>query len=60
MKNLDLHIELLTDKQKIPFDLLELADPSKNQIESYLKTGTCYTAKIKSKIVGIIVLNRIE
>ena len=57
---MDLFIELLTDKQKIPFNLLELADPSRTQIKSYLKTGSCYVAKNESKIIGVIVLNKIN
>jgi len=60
LKNLDLHIELLTDKQEVPFDLLELADPSRAQIRSNLTTGSCYVAKIESKIVGVIILSKID
>ena len=60
LNNLDLHIELLTDKQEIPFDLLELADPSRTQIKSYLTTGNCYVAKIEAKIVGAIILSKID
>lgn len=60
MKKLDLHIELLTNKKNIPFDLLKLADPSERQINSYITTGNCYIAKIDSKIVGVIILNKID
>ena len=57
---LKLHIEPIKDKEEIPFDLLELADPSRFQIESYLNTGLCFIAKFKSEIVGVIVLNEID
>ena len=57
---LNVYISPLTDSEKIPFDLLELADPSRIQVESYLKTGTCYIAKIDSKIIGVIVLDKLD
>ena len=56
MINSDLKIEHLDSSQAIPFHLLELADPSRIQIESYLKTGSCYIARIRGEVVGIIVL----
>jgi aminoglycoside 6'-N-acetyltransferase I len=55
-----LNIEAVTQIQDIPFDLLELADPSRAQINEYLKTGTCYVAKIDTKTVGVLVLNQID
>lgn len=55
-----LHIEQTNSNRDIPFRLLELADPSRIQIDEYLKTGTCYVAKTNSKIVGVIVLDRID
>lgn len=55
----DLHIEPLAVDQDIPYDLLELADPSRQQIEAYLKTGTCHVGKIASAIVGLVLLDRI-
>jgi len=48
------------DDEKIPFDLLELADPSRIQIESYLKSGICYIAEFESKVIGVIVLNKVD
>lgn len=53
-------IERTKENNDIPFDLLELADPSRIKINEYLKTGTCYVAKIDSKIVGVLVLNQID
>ncbi|MDC1162082.1 GNAT family N-acetyltransferase [Tenacibaculum sp.] len=60
MKKLKLQIELLSENQPIPYNLLKLADPSVIQIDSYLKSGTCYIAKIQSEIVGVIILNSID
>ncbi len=56
----NLHIAAITNQKAIPFDLLELADPSRQQIESYLKTGTCYIAKLDANIIGALVLNKIN
>ncbi|MBO6516771.1 MAG: GNAT family N-acetyltransferase [Bacteroidia bacterium] len=53
---MNLHIDPITDSEEIPFDLLELADPSREQIELYLNTGTCYIAKSDSQVVGVLVL----
>ena len=39
-----------------PWDLLLLADPSRRQIESYLSTGVCYTARLNGLTVGVFVL----
>ncbi|MEM9053430.1 MAG: GNAT family N-acetyltransferase [Bacteroidota bacterium] len=55
-----LHIEELEANSDIPYDLLELADPSRIQIDEYLKTGTCYVAKVDSKVVGVVVLSRVD
>ncbi len=55
-----LHIEKLEENSDIPYDLLELADPSRIQINEYLKTGTCYLAKVDSRVVGVLVLNQID
>ncbi|MCX2745317.1 GNAT family N-acetyltransferase [Mangrovivirga sp. M17] len=55
-----LHIKPVTQNRDIPFDLLELADPSRSHINEYLKTGTCYVAKLDTKIVGVLVLDEID
>ena len=57
---LNLHIDPLTDSEEVPFDLLELADPSKEQIESYIRTGTCYIAKAASTTIGVVVLEKVD
>ena len=60
MKDSRLHIEQVKESSDIPFDLLELADPSRSQINEYLKSGTCYVAKVDSKMVGVLVLYHID
>ncbi len=57
---MNLNFELLKSTQDIPYDILELADPSTIQVKLYVKTGTCYIAKLESKIIGVIVLNRVN
>lgn len=54
-------IKPLTNSQEIPFNLLQLADPSQDQIEAYLRTGTCHIAKtVTNTIVGVVVLDKIN
>lgn len=60
MKDLRLNIKQIYENKDIPFDLLELADPSRKQINKYLKLGPCYIAKVDSKMVGVLVLNQID
>ena len=60
MKSPKLHIEPLPKTANAPFDLLELADPSRNQIEKYLRTGSCYVAKVEEEVVGVLVLHSID
>jgi aminoglycoside 6'-N-acetyltransferase I len=55
-----LHIAPLGAAQAIPFALLELADPSRSQIDSYLKTGTCHIATLGTQIVGVVVLDKVD
>ena len=52
----NIHIELLSNDHGIPFDLLELADPSMARIKEYLKTGKCFVAKAGNAVVGVMVL----
>lgn len=39
-----------------PWDLLLLADPSRELVSAYLKNSFCYCAKMDDSIIGIIVL----
>ena len=60
MTDSSLQIEKLERNKDIPYDLLELADPSRIKINEYLKTGTCYLAKVDSKVVGVLVLSQVD
>jgi aminoglycoside 6'-N-acetyltransferase I len=60
MSQIDLHIEILGPSQRIPYDLLQLADPSKTHIEAYLAKGTCYLAKIGDETIGAMVLQELD
>ncbi|MEM6643857.1 MAG: GNAT family N-acetyltransferase [Bacteroidota bacterium] len=60
MKNLKIHIKRIENTSEIPYDLLALADPSRSMINKYLKTGLCYLAKSGRKVVGVLVLNKID
>ncbi len=59
LKN-QLHITPLSNKTEAPFELLELADPSRKLIELYLKEGMCYIATLNEITVGVIVLSKIN
>jgi hypothetical protein len=59
MKNGFLKIEKAVDKQSVPVNLLQLADPSPYKINEYLQSGTCYIAKIESEVIGVMVLNEV-
>lgn len=60
MTPLDLHITPLENSDNKPYDLLELADPSRAQIDSYLNTGTCHIASYKTKTVGVVLLIKVN
>lgn len=55
-----LKIKALADGEAIPFDLLELADPSRKQIESYLKTSSCHIITYENLAIGVLVLQAID
>lgn len=55
-----LEIELLANNNEAPFELLQLADPSIQQINQYLKDGSCYLAKLNSETIGTFVLHSIS
>lgn len=56
----DLIIRKLTDSENIPFDLLLLADPSKEVIETYLPLATKYIAELDGEILGIFLLIKLD
>ena len=55
IEELKYNIYKLDDKDPIPFELLLLADPSKNAVEDYLYRGICFVCKI-DEIVGVYIL----
>ena len=56
IKNEDLTFNKLDKDEKIPYDLLLLADPSKELIDGYLKHSDVFIAKQHDKTIGVIVL----
>lgn len=43
-------------QEKIPIELLLLADPSKIIVEEYVTRGDCFIAESEKQVVGIYVL----
>ncbi len=52
----DIIIWELKKGEKVPYDLLLLADPSKSAIDDYIERGVCYISFIDKEIVGVYVL----
>ncbi|AKG37772.1 hypothetical protein VK70_14290 [Paenibacillus durus ATCC 35681] len=57
----DFYIRLLDSDETPPYELLLLADPSREMVDRYLKQGTCYIAvlpeeALPQKPVGVFVL----
>lgn len=53
---MDITIKTLDPRQDIPYDLLLLADPSKELVDEYISRGYCFGAYIHEEIVGEFVL----
>ncbi len=51
-----LEVTKLSKGDAIPYDLLYLADESKEAVKDYMKRGTCYTGWLDGKAVGVYVL----
>lgn len=51
-----LRIELREDTNDELYDLLLLADPSKDIVDEYLERGECYTAWADDELAGVYVL----
>ena len=49
-------IHRLKKGEEPPYDLLLLADPSKEMVDSYLHEGECYIAKMGAETIGVYVL----
>jgi ribosomal protein S18 acetylase RimI-like enzyme len=50
----------LSSSEKLPFDLLLLADPSVKMLEKYIFAGSVYVAIIDAQIVGVLTLLPID
>ncbi|OKP92968.1 acetyltransferase [Paenibacillus sp. P32E] len=55
---MEIKIRPLNSSEEIPFDLLLLADPSKEIVKEYLGRGQCLVALINEEIIGVLVLIR--
>ncbi|KGT39255.1 acetyltransferase [Heyndrickxia coagulans P38] len=51
-----LNIRRLGGKEKLPMDLLLLADPSREMVMAYANRGECYVAEIEEKVIGVYIL----
>lgn len=49
-------IRPLSDREKAPYDLLMLADPSKSAVDDYVQRGICHVAVVQGEFVGVYVL----
>lgn len=49
-------IRKLHEGEKLPMDLLLLADPSRKVVERYVSRGECFIAKIEQRTIGVYVL----
>ncbi len=49
-------VEKLDTRTETPYNLLLLADPSKEIVDNYLRRGDAYLAKIEDEIIGVYVL----
>ncbi|SER37725.1 Acetyltransferase (GNAT) family protein [Gracilibacillus ureilyticus] len=50
-------IRRLEHNEEIPFELLLLADPSKDNVMNYVQQGDCYITEADDQIIGIYVLS---
>jgi ribosomal protein S18 acetylase RimI-like enzyme len=51
-----MNIRILTKGEKLPMELLLLADPSEEIVMEYVSRGECFVAEQEQKIVGVYVL----
>ncbi|WP_254450556.1 GNAT family N-acetyltransferase [Cohnella herbarum] len=58
LDNANLIIKPMGPDQAPPWDLLLLADPSRNLVEEYVSRGICYLAYLDEELVGEFVLIR--
>lgn len=50
------NIRRLNRDEKVPLELLLLADPSKEIVEGYVQRGECYVAESEEQLLGVYVL----
>ncbi len=53
-------IRTLLQHEAAPLNLLLLADPSQEQVETYIANGACRVAEVEGEIVGVYVLIRLD
>ena len=51
-----MEIRKLTKTDKLPIELLLLADPSREMVEEYVKRGECFVAEMEQQTIGVYVL----
>lgn len=54
-----IHIKRVYNHKQVPYQLLELADPSRAQIDSYLSSGICHIAQKDTTTIGALVLKEV-
>jgi len=59
-KNSSDDITFIEINTNYPYELLLLADPSKELIDSYLEKGFCFIAKMREDVVGVFILLKTE
>ena len=47
-------------EEKIPYDLLLLADPSRRMLEKYIHDSDIFTARFKKKLIAVYVLLQLD
>lgn len=60
MLNKNIIIRNLDNNKKLPYDLLLLADPSRELVDEYLKQSYVFVADVNNKTVGVCVLYHIN
>jgi ribosomal protein S18 acetylase RimI-like enzyme len=55
---MEIVIRPLSVEESVPYELLLLADPSRQLVEEYLPRGFCYLAEHQGQVIGVLVLIR--
>lgn len=53
---MNMNIRTLTNDEKLPWDLLLLADPSRLIVQEYVKNAVIYVGELEQKIIAICVV----